>query len=48
LTPEFTHQVVDADSSQMRAAAAVVKGHDIVIERPPGTGKSQTTTNLVA
>ena len=47
-SPESTHQVVDADSSQMRAAAAVVKGHDIVIEGPPGTGKSQTITNLVA
>lgn len=46
--PETTYQVVDADSSQMRAAAAVVKGHDIVIEGPPGTGKSQTITNLVA
>lgn len=47
-TPEATWQVVDADASQMRAAAAVVKGHDIVIEGPPGTGKSQTITNLVA
>lgn len=47
-SPETTHQVVDADSSQMRAAAAVAKGHDIVIEGPPGTGKSQTITNLVA
>ncbi|OFW07224.1 MAG: hypothetical protein A3H96_17025 [Acidobacteria bacterium RIFCSPLOWO2_02_FULL_67_36] len=47
-TPESTYQVVDADSSQMRAAAAVSKGHDIVIEGPPGTGKSQTITNLVA
>jgi hypothetical protein len=47
-TPEATCQVVDADSSQMRAAAAVVKGYDVVIEGPPGTGKSQTITNLVA
>jgi very-short-patch-repair endonuclease len=47
-TPETTYQVVDADASQMRAAAAVVRGHDIVIEGPPGTGKSQTITNLVA
>jgi very-short-patch-repair endonuclease len=46
--PESTFQVVDADSSQMRAAAAVVRGHDIVIEGPPGTGKSQTITNLAA
>ena len=47
-SPEATHQVVDADSSQMRAAAAVTKGYDIVIEGPPGTGKSQTITNLVS
>jgi very-short-patch-repair endonuclease len=47
-TPESTFQVVDADSSQMRAAAAVARGHDMVIEGPPGTGKSQTITNLVA
>src|ERR1051325_2449985 len=46
--PETTYQVVDADSSQTRAAAAVVNGHDIVLEGPPGTGKSQTITNLVA
>lgn len=47
-TPESSYQVVDADSSQMRAAAAVTRGHDVVIEGPPGTGKSQTITNLVA
>ncbi|MBA3885785.1 MAG: DUF4011 domain-containing protein, partial [Acidobacteria bacterium] len=47
-TPEATFQVVDADSSQMRAAAAVANGYDVVIEGPPGTGKSQTITNLVA
>jgi very-short-patch-repair endonuclease len=47
-TPEATHQVVDADSSQLRAIAAVEKGHDLVLEGPPGTGKSQTITNLVA
>ena len=47
-TPEATFQVVDADSSQMRAAAAVARQHDLVIEGPPGTGKSQTITNLIA
>lgn len=46
--PEATHQVVDADSSQLRAIAAVAHNHDLVIEGPPGTGKSQTITNLVA
>src|SRR2546422_1962808 len=46
--PEKTFQVVDADSSQMRAIAAVAQGHDLVLEGPPGTGKSQTITNLIA
>ncbi|MBX6363594.1 MAG: DUF4011 domain-containing protein, partial [Gemmatimonadetes bacterium] len=46
--PEATFQVVDADASQLRAIAAVARGHDLVLEGPPGTGKSQTITNLVA
>lgn len=46
--PESTAQVVDADSSQLRAIAATAKGYDLVIEGPPGTGKSQTITNLIA
>jgi very-short-patch-repair endonuclease len=46
--PETTFQVVDADSSQLRAIAAVTRGHDLVLEGPPGTGKSQTITNLIA
>src|SRR5579859_3054438 len=45
--PESTNQVVDADSSQLRAIAAS-RGNDLVIEGPPGTGKSQTITNLIA
>ncbi|HZF07484.1 MAG TPA: DUF4011 domain-containing protein [Thermoanaerobaculia bacterium] len=47
-SPEGTCQVVDADSSQLRAMAAVAQGHDLVLEGPPGTGKSQTITNLIA
>jgi hypothetical protein len=46
--PERTFQVVDADASQLRAIAAAARGHDLVIEGPPGTGKSQTITNLIA
>lgn len=46
--PERTFQVVDADSSQLRAIAACARGYDLVIEGPPGTGKSQTITNLIA
>ena len=36
--PESTAQVVDADSSQLRAIAASARGYDMVIEGPPGTG----------
>jgi very-short-patch-repair endonuclease len=46
--PEATTQVVDADSSQLRAIAGVARGYDLVLEGPPGTGKSQTITNLIA
>jgi len=46
--PESSAQVVDADSSQLRAIVAVSLGHDLVLEGPPGTGKSQTITNLIA
>ncbi|HEX5727283.1 MAG TPA: DUF3320 domain-containing protein [Longimicrobiaceae bacterium] len=46
--PERTFQVVDADSSQLRAIAAVDRSYDLVLEGPPGTGKSQTITNLIA
>lgn len=37
-----------ADSSQLNAISRAAEGHDIVIEGPPGTGKSQTITNLIA
>ncbi len=46
--PEATAQVVDADSSQLRAIATVARNYDLVLEGPPGTGKSQTITNLIA
>lgn len=47
LRPEQTTQVLDADSSQQRALLAVQKGYDLVLEGPPGTGKSQTIGNLI-
>ncbi len=46
--PEQTAQVVDADSSQLRAIAAISKEYPLVLEGPPGTGKSQTITNMIA
>jgi hypothetical protein len=39
---------VSADSSQAEAVAAASAGRTFVLEGPPGTGKSQTITNLLA
>ncbi len=48
LPPNFLTLVHDADSSQHSALIDAVKGKNLVIEGPPGTGKSQTITNLIA
>lgn len=40
--------IYDADSSQHSALIDVLEGRNRVIEGPPGTGKSQTITNLIA
>jgi predicted ATPase with chaperone activity len=37
-----------ADSSQLRALCTAADGKDFVLEGPPGTGKSQTITNLIS
>ncbi|MCV2488187.1 DUF4011 domain-containing protein [Geodermatophilus sp. YIM 151500] len=39
---------VPADASQLRAIAEAAAGRTFVLEGPPGTGKSQTITNLLA
>ncbi|MFF5792422.1 DUF4011 domain-containing protein [Paeniglutamicibacter sp. NPDC012692] len=39
---------VPADASQLEAVAAARAGRTFVLEGPPGTGKSQTITNLLA
>jgi hypothetical protein len=36
------------DGSQLSAVAAAHAGHSFVLEGPPGTGKSQTITNIIA
>src|SRR4051794_2270755 len=38
---------VPADASQLRAVAEAMAGRTFVLEGPPGTGKSQTITNLL-
>lgn len=40
--------IADADSSQHSALIDALAGKNIVVEGPPGTGKSQTITNLIA
>ena len=37
-----------ADSSQLAAVLAASQGRDFVLVGPPGTGKSQTITNMIA
>jgi len=37
-----------ADSSQLAAVVSAAAGHNFVLEGPPGTGKSQTITNIIA
>jgi len=39
---------VDVDSSQMEAVVESGKGKSFVLHGPPGTGKSQTITNMIA
>lgn len=48
INPEAEHLVLDADSSQQWAINSALKGQNLVIEGPPGTGKSQTIVNLIA
>jgi len=40
--------IYDADSSQHSAIIDVLSGKNMVINGPPGTGKSQTITNVIA
>jgi very-short-patch-repair endonuclease len=46
--PTKTFHILDADSSQHEAIAAAMRGASLVLDGPPGTGKSQTIANVVA
>lgn len=48
LPPREDFLVRDADSSQQRAIDVALAGRHLVIDGPPGTGKSQTIANLIA
>ena len=48
--PDLANMAVpmSADSSQLAAIAAAGRGQSFVLHGPPGTGKSQTITNMIA
>ena len=46
--PETTLTPLPADASQWSAIAQSQKGKSFVLHGPPGTGKSQTITNIIA
>jgi very-short-patch-repair endonuclease len=48
IPPIAMSHVIDADSSQAVAIEEVARGRHLVIKGPPGTGKSQTITNIIA
>ena len=48
VAPQDTFQILDADSSQQVAILGAKHGTSMVIEGPPGTGKSQTIANIIA
>jgi very-short-patch-repair endonuclease len=46
--PESAFEVCDADSSQTLVLIDASSGKNMVVEGPPGTGKSQTIANILA
>lgn len=45
--PQQIYAPMLSDSSQLRAICVADSGSNLVLEGPPGTGKSQTITNLI-
>ncbi|VTR95852.1 Uncharacterized protein OS=Paenibacillus sp. HGH0039 GN=HMPREF1207_01866 PE=4 SV=1: DUF4011: AAA_19: AAA_11: AAA_12: DUF559 [Gemmata massiliana] len=48
VAPVAAVHILDADSSQHEAIEAVKRGAHLVMDGPPGTGKSQTISNMIA
>ncbi len=46
--PQDEFLILDADGSQSRVINTALHGRNLVVVGPPGTGKSQTTANLIA
>ncbi|WP_036452466.1 DUF4011 domain-containing protein [Mycoplasma buteonis] len=47
IDPQNYYHKLDADSSQEAAIQSAILGKSFVLEGPPGTGKSQTITNII-
>ncbi len=48
LPPDASYTILDSDSSQFKAIQSAKKGSSMIIHGPPGTGKSQCITNIIA
>lgn len=48
IDPSMNYSVLDNDSSQEKAIRSAIAGVSMIIKGPPGTGKSQTITNIIA
>lgn len=48
LPSERSFNILDADSSQIAVIEEAKAGKNLVVEGPPGTGKSQTIANMIA
>ncbi|HJJ96466.1 MAG TPA: DUF3320 domain-containing protein [Methanocorpusculum sp.] len=48
LPSEKSYNIMDADSSQIAVIEEAKSGKNLVVEGPPGTGKSQTIANMIA
>ncbi|MGD0767001.1 MAG: DUF4011 domain-containing protein [Tepidisphaeraceae bacterium] len=46
--PETNYLILDCDSSQLAAIEMIRRGHHLILDGPPGTGKSQTISNIIA
>ena len=46
--PASERLVLDADAAQSAVVDAVLRGEDVVVQAPPGTGTTQTVANVVA
>jgi hypothetical protein len=48
IDPRDEYLIHDSNSSQQQTIETALAGHHVIIEGPPGTGKSQTIANLIA